>query len=401
MGIEVFVNAEERNLKLIKNVYRIFSSLSRNSRHRHWIFAYSGGKDSTLLLYLFYKWLKESNMKHDITITILHNDTLGEINPMEFWARSFMRDISRRITEMGYKVENKVTTPPPVDTFYWRVIVRGYPAPSYNFRWCVNLLKLKPTKRVLIENSDSILFIGSRDDESSQRKVALNKRFGDCPLGPGKCHAYFFSTEDIAGITKVAPLRNWTNADVWSYLRSIKDVSISDLLFLYGCEEARYGCWHCTLIKTQWGFKVLPERYQYFDAVRRIYRIVSDIPSLRMHKNSGYSKRGALTAAPRSLLLHLFVEAEKKAGVKLYGLDEARVSEGFTLREVFYELDDNRSMEIIQLEDKLANINRVIPISVLRDLKIHKNTLRCVEDKLYNHPLSNSYTAQLLQSVLD
>jgi len=387
---------------LTEHVYKIFNSLPK--RKTNWVFAYSGGKDSTLLLYLFYKWLSENRVKHDLTVTILHNDTLGEINPMELWARSFMDDISRRIRSLGYGVETITTTPPAVDTFYWRVLVRGYPAPSYNFRWCVNLLKLKPTRRSLINLSsskaDSILLIGSRDDESTSRRNSLNRRFGGCPLGPGKCHAYYFSTDNVSGIRKIAPLRNWTNSDVWACLRFIKDINISSLLFLYGCEEARYGCWHCTLIKTQWGFKVLPDRYQYLDAVRRIYRMVSDIPSLRMRKNKGYSKRGALTAVPRSLLLHLFAEAEKKANVRLYGLDEAKVSDGFTLREVFYEMDVDKAMQVILKEDK-ADRKRIVHISTLRDIQIHKNKLKWLINKLYNHASSNYYVSELLKNILD
>jgi len=109
------------------------------------VVAYSGGKDSTLLLILLYRWLAERDSALTFKITILHNDTLGEINSMEFWARSFIAEISERIRKLGHRVETIITTPPARDTFYWRVIVRGYTAPNYHFRWCVKLLKLKPT----------------------------------------------------------------------------------------------------------------------------------------------------------------------------------------------------------------------------------------------------------------
>jgi DNA sulfur modification protein DndC len=389
--------------KKIKNVYKIFNSVAKNRKEL--IFGYSGGKDSTLLLLLFYRWLKENNSFHRrYSITLLHNDTLGEINPMELWARSFMKEIAGRIRNVGHEVEVVVTVPPAVDTFYWRVLVRGYPAPSYSFRWCVNLLKLKPTKKSLNEiqnvKKNPILLLGSREDESISRQRSLNKRYGGCPMGPGKCHAYYFSTE-TNGISKAAPIRDWTNADVWSYLRSCEDANISNLLFLYGCEEARYGCWHCTLIKTQWGFKVLPENYQYFDAVRLIYRMVSDIPSLRIRKNTGYSTRGALTAVPRSLLLHLFQAAEEKSGVRLYGLDESRVSDGYSLRQIFYELDAEKAMEIILKEDKHIDRRRLIDISILRDLKLHSKKIQWLVGKLDKHPYSNRYTKELLDSVLE
>jgi DNA sulfur modification protein DndC len=391
-------------IKKIDNVFKIFNIIT--GEWSELIFAYSGGKDSTLLLLLFYRWLKSKNShQKKYSITLLHNDTFGEINPMELWAREFMQEIARRIRDMGHEVEIIITAPPAVDTFYWRVLVRGYPAPTYNFRWCVKLLKLQPTKRSLKEildvKNDPLLLLGSRETESISRRRSLNTRYGGCPMGPGKCHAYYFSTE-ANGINKVAPLRDWTNTDVWTYLRTYDgDVNISNLLFLYGCEEARYGCWHCTLIKTQWGLKVLPENYQYFDAVRLIYRMVSDIPSLRIRKSAGYSTRGALTAVPRSLLLHLFQAAEEESGVKLYGLDESRVSDGYSLRQVFYELEEDKAMEIILKEDKFVERERLIDIGILRDLKLHSKEIRWLVNKLTKHPHCNRYIKELLDRIIE
>jgi len=131
-----------------ETVYRLFDEMAE--KHDELVVAYSGGKDSTLLLLLLYKWLARGDVGQRFKITILHNDTLGEINPMEFWARSFMAEISERIRKLGHMVETIITTPPARDTFYWRVIVRGYPAPNYYFRWCV---KLKPTGKSLKEIS--------------------------------------------------------------------------------------------------------------------------------------------------------------------------------------------------------------------------------------------------------
>jgi len=99
------------------------------------------------------------------------------------------------------------------------------------------------------------------------------------------------------------------------------------------------------LVKNQWGFAVLPDNYRYLDAVRILYKQVSDIPSLRLRKNRGYSRRSPLNEVARAILLNLFTEAEKLSGIKLYGLDEARTAGGHTLREVFYELDPETSME--------------------------------------------------------
>jgi len=389
----------------ISKVYELFDRIVK--KHKDLVIAYSGGKDSTLLLILLYKWLVDRGIKDRLSITILHNDTLGEINPMEFFTRNFMEYMSRNFKQLGHEVKTVITTPPARDTFYWRLIIRGYPAPTFNFRWCVNLLKLKPTTRSLEEishckNNTPILIVGLREDESTTRQKSMNFRYGSCNLAPGKCHAYYFSNEIVNGMKKLAPLRNWSNTDVWSFLRSsIKEFNLNYLLFLYGCEEARYGCWHCTLIKTQWGLKVLPKQYQYLDAVRILYRKISDIPSFRMRKMKGYSKRGALNATARSVLLHLLLDVERIAGLKFYGLDEAKTLKGFSLREVFYELEPEESMQVIRQEDPYVDPRRLIHISNLRDLSIHKLKVEWLIKKLQKTKLikDNVWIQELLENI--
>jgi len=54
---------------------------------------------------------------------------------MEFWAKRFMevyRDYARK--SVGVEVDFIVTKPKPIDTFFWRVLVRGYVAPTFSFR---------------------------------------------------------------------------------------------------------------------------------------------------------------------------------------------------------------------------------------------------------------------------
>ncbi len=355
-------------------VYSMFDESIKPSSNI--MIAYSGGKDSTALALLFYRWVKMRKIS-GLKVTLLHNDTLSEINPMEEWARKFMIKFKSQMKKLGNTVKIKIATPPAIDTFYWRAIIRGYPAPSFNFRWCVKLLKVRPTGAMIANaNEDgAIVFTGLRENESNARAMSMKKRYGGCPLGPSKCLAYYFLVKNDKESVKAAPLRDWSNADVWEFMRNAKDFDISDLLFLYGCDEARYGCWHCTLAKVQWGFQALPKQYLYFDALRVLYRKISDLPEMRIKKKTGYSKLGPLNATARSMFLHLLRIAEDRSGIKLYGMDEAK-ADGYTIRELFYETDARKAMSIILNEDSKIDHKRVVPMSKIRNLHMHKTIIR-------------------------
>lgn len=345
-------------------VYEVFDQTIKGAKGV--TIAYSGGKDSTTLAILFLRWLKMRKIR-GLRITLLHNDTLSEIEPMEYWARNFMRIFAKLVTELGNYVEIKIARPPIIDTFYWRVIIRGYPAPTWNFRWCVKLLKTDPTSKAIGDIVNNYVLTGVREMESPERAKMVRQKYGGCPLGPSKCLAYYFLKFNDGQNKKMAPLRDWANADIWEFLRSVRDIDISDLLYLYGCEEARYGCWHCTLATVQWGLHVLDEKYLYWDATRLLYRRISDIPSLRFRKNTGYSKLGALNACARSILLHLMMFAERLSGVKLYGLDESSYR-GYSLREILYELNASEAENIIMEADPKLDPKRRIPIADIRNI---------------------------------
>ena len=343
----------------ISDAFKVFDEAY--SRTRRFILAYSGGKDSTAVAILLYEWVLERRPS-GLEVVILHNDTMSEILPMEAWARRFMGDFTARMEDLGIEVIKEVATPGFIDTFYWRVLVRGYPASTFNFRWCVDLLKINPTKRVLARYRDYILIVGSRDEESGARARSMKARFGAC-MSAGSCiGAYFTMNNDIP---KAAPIRFWSTEEVWAFLKAQRHFDVSDLVNLYlfnGNMDARYGCWHCTLTRVQQGLYLKPE-YLYIEALRILYRAVSDIQEFRTPKSSGYSRLGPLNAVGRSIIYNAIPIAEEYAGGRFfYGLDEVKVGE-VTLRELFYELSPEKADEVIEAYD---DTDRRIPIGILR-----------------------------------
>lgn len=338
-------------------------------RYRTFILAFSGGKDSTATAVVFYRWLKERmNRPH---VVLLHNDTLSEIPEMESWARYFIDMFLKKLSELGVDVRLEYAVPYPTDTWYWRVFVRGYPAPTFNFRWCVDLLKIGPTMRRLRRYPNAVLVIGSRDEESAARSKSMAMRFGSCMSNASCLGAYITQNNDIP---KVAPIRFWTLEDVWRFLRTQRDFDVEPLFRLYWHPLIRYGCWHCTLVKKQWA-NFSDQRYQYAEAVRQIYKAVSDTPSLRVPKNTGYSKLGPLNPLGRSIVFNSLRVAVEKAGLDaFYGLKTT--AGGYTLWEIFYELPPERADLVIR---RIDNTERRVPIVQLREPKRHEGWRAALE----------------------
>ncbi len=385
----------------VLEVFRVFDELA--SKSNRFVIAFSGGKDSTALAILLLEWILDRG-RNDLNVTIIHSDTLSEIPEMESWARAFAKRYSEMLRKVGVEVETVFEEPQPTETFYWRVFVRGYPAPTFNFRWCVKLLKRKPAQRALKAVDGSILLLGHRDSESSARAQKIHSRLG-CPLGPSRCSSYYFSE---ASAVKAYPIRGWSDSDVFNFLRERSSVyGLDELLRLYGygLVNARYGCWHCTLVRHQLGHLVMGGGHMYFEALRKIYRWVSDIPELRIPKERGYSRLGALNAGARSLIHRLIPEAEKLSGINLYGLDMSSVY-GHTLREIFYTIPPREANEIVMEEEKKegGDLSRIVSIEDIRNIDKHRSSLEKHIEKIIEKSdkdsIAGKYVRELLHRVL-
>lgn len=330
------------------------------------IVAYSGGKDSTALSLMLYDWIMSRGAR-DVEVVLANSDTLSEIPAMREWTIEFMRWYVEKLREVGIEASYAIYTPEPTDTFYWRVLVRGYPAPTFSFRWCVKLLKREPVKR-LVGVAGSVLLLGHRDEESPARARSLKRRLGFCPLSAGRCASHYLQIE--GNVKKLYPIRELSEEEVWSYLYSREERSMLEKLFAlygYGVVKARYGCWHCTLVKRQLAHYLLGGEYMYFEAARLIYKWISDVPELRARKDRGYSRLGCLLRTARATLLHVIQIAEKLSGLKFYGLDEARVG-GYTLREIFYVLEPKEADKVISSVEatKATPSDRLVSMEELR-----------------------------------
>jgi DNA sulfur modification protein DndC len=385
--------------QLTHDAFRVFDEAAL--KFRTFVLAFSGGKDSTAVAVLLYRWLAERARRGERlpNVVLLHNDTLSEIPEMEEWVEYFVGQFKERVGKLGVRIRVVFARPRATETWYWRVFVRGYPAPTFNFRWCVDMLKIEPTGSSLSRYKNYVLVVGARDEESNARSKSMKERFGVCTGGGSCLGAYFTSNNDIP---KVAPIRFWSYETVWAFLKAQKDFDVGRLVELYGGLASsgslggRYGCWHCTLVVRQ-AANYYREEYLYAEAIRLMYRAVSDLAELfRERKEGGYSRWGPLNPLGRAVIFNALRAAEELAGRRIfYGLDKARIR-NLTLRKIFYEMDPEKADRVIARADPT---DRRVPVAVLRDLSRHEG-LRTALDMLNAYFASRNHRGEAADKAL-
>lgn len=272
MDVQVEPNTDgSRTDDVVVRLNAVRDVLSAEYRKRHddpWIVAYSGGKDSTLLLQLVWETVAAlPSHERRRTIHVIGNDTLVESPPVI----RHLKNSLGMIRDAAHVAELPITatiTEPDVDQTFWvNVIGRGYIPPTRNFRWCTDRMKIKPTDRLLEKlartHKRTVLLIGTRRSESQNRRRSMKK------------HGVKADTMNphgsIKGCRMFSPLADLSDDDVWMILMQRKPPwggSHRPLITLYrnagggecplvlskedapscGTTSPRFGCWTCTVV---------------------------------------------------------------------------------------------------------------------------------------------------------
>ena len=239
-------------------------------RHRYpWIVAYSGGKDSTLLLQLVWEvvaMLPGEEPKR--RVLVVGNDTLVESPLVIRHLRDSLEMIGKAADEAHLPLEIHITEPCIDQTFWVNVIGRGYIPPTRNFRWCTDRMKILPTNRLLErithDTKGSVLLIGTRRAESQNRRRAMDRR----RVSADRMNRH----SSVDGCRMFAPLADLDDEDVWITLMQCKPPwggNHRRLITLYrnagggecplvmtkeqapscGSSSPRFGCWTCTVVQ--------------------------------------------------------------------------------------------------------------------------------------------------------
>jgi DNA sulfur modification protein DndC len=236
------------------------------SDNRPWVIGYSGGKDSTSVVRIVFEALATLPAeKRTKPIFVVSSDTLVE-TPMVV---NIIHETLAKIGEASLKLSLPIIVVPPVtpkenETFWVNLIGRGYPAPTRQFRWCTERMKIDPISEFIKSKvaafGEVVVVLGSRMQESSSRAQVMKRHRID-----GSRLARHSSLPNAFVFT---PIDMWTADDVWEYLFSGPAPWGGDhqaLFDLYkgsnsgecplvidtttpSCGNSRFGCWVCTVV---------------------------------------------------------------------------------------------------------------------------------------------------------
>lgn len=232
---------------------------------RPWILGFSGGKDSTMLLQVTWKAIQELPSElRTRPIYVVCNNTMVE-NPMIIkFNESVLENIEKASMEQSMPIEVIRTNPRLQDSYWVKLIGRGYPAPNNSFRWCTDKLKINPTtlfiKEKISEVGEAIILLGTRKDESYTRKRSMEKH---------EIRGERLRRHVLPNASVFSPIENVLTKEVWSYLNQVQSPWGSDnkqLQALYrnanggdcpvviddttpSCGNSRFGCWVCTVVR--------------------------------------------------------------------------------------------------------------------------------------------------------
>jgi DNA sulfur modification protein DndC len=251
-------------IRILEEIYEEIRTVYL-SDNRPWILGYSGGKDSTCMVQLV--WYAISSLppeKRQKKIFVISSDTLVESPKIVEQITGTLDKMEQAAKEQRLPISTNLVRPKLADTFWVCLLGRGYPAPSNQFRWCTDRLKIKNADRFINEKvseyGEAIVVLGTRKDESGSRQqlMSLYEIKG----------SYLSRHSKFAQTYVYTPIRDFITEDVWNYLLQNKNPwgnNNRDLLALYqsanasecplvvdtstpSCGNSRFGCWVCTVV---------------------------------------------------------------------------------------------------------------------------------------------------------
>lgn len=299
-------------------------------RYRHWVIAFSGGKDSSATVAVVAHLIAEGRVPAPESLSVLYSDTRMELPPLHASAMGMLAELDRR------GVATEVVCAPLDDRFFVYILGRGVPPPSNTFRWCTPQLKVEPMIRALHARGVALGYGEMRTDERTGRLryvgtgegkllMLTGVRLGEsaardariamsCSRDGAECgQGWFQETTPEALADTLAPLLHWRVCHVWDWLSvfapadGFPTASVADA---YGGDEAREanartGCVQCNLASDDTTFEriVRLPHWAYLAPMRRLKALYADLkrPSMRLRKGLELRADGELVKNPGRL----------------------------------------------------------------------------------------------------
>jgi len=266
-----------------------------------WFVTFSGGKDSTAVLDITYRFSREVRTE----LAVLHNEELLKPPPLFGWVYSVLSEVARR----GVRVFVTI----PRDDYLTVVFERRYSPPGHAFMWCTARLKERPTARLakMVSWQKYALLTGVRMAESLHRATYIKAR---CKIGDACGETYFIQKMNDS-VIHLAPIVDWSDHEVIAYLKSHKqpwsNQDYSYLLERVYCGETkiRTGCTLCTVVERDSMLEMYAKchgdpRYLKAAEIKEKLRAIGFDWDMRLYKSKKLNDVGLRRV--RELLIELF-----------------------------------------------------------------------------------------------
>jgi len=334
-----------------------------------WVVAYSGGKDSTLLLQLVWEVvesLPESDRRRQIVL--VGNDTLVESPLVIGHLRGSLETIRRAARKRSLPITVRITKPHIDQTFWVNVIGRGYIPPTRNFRWCTDRMKIRPTSQLLEQlvrtYKQAVLLVGTRKAESETRRRNMARH--------GASARRMNRHSSVEGCWMFAPLADLSDEEVWLILMQRNPPwggTHQDLITLYrnagggecplvltkadapscGTTSPRFGCWTCTVVTKDRSLRgLIDSGHRDAGAMELLFEFREWLVELREDdrnrdrtRRDGSVKRradgsyvmGPFTLEVRRQIFHRLLELQEEVGATLIQSGEIELIEDIWRRD--------------------------------------------------------------------
>lgn len=303
---------------------------------------FSGGKDSSAVVKILLSALRLLKGKGP-RVEIVYCDT-GVENPIvDRFVKSTLRKLNKEAQAAKIKVTTRIIRPQTTQSFFVRIIGRGYPPPTNSFRWCTTDIRIRPFQHFLRHQSgQTLIAVGTRMGESAQRDRSMKKSSASST----GLEFYQRQRDGFPGATLFTPIVDFTVEDVWGSLVDLefpKAIDVKKLAKLYKdgggecpairdfkdkpCSRARFGCWTCTVVRRDRSSEnMIVQGHDELRPLLAFREWLSTIRNVSEHRcrfrRSGNTGPGPFTLKARRMLLRRITVLESETGRSILTNDQ-------------------------------------------------------------------------------
>ncbi|MBO9397196.1 phosphoadenosine phosphosulfate reductase family protein [Shimia sp. R9_2] len=338
------------NEEILPAIQRTKRAIEENP-DKNWVIAYSGGKDSTATLKVFLAALKKADRKPS-GISLIYCDTGVENPVIDSYVKRTLKNIRREAEDAKVPLSVDILSAPVQDRFFAKVVGRGYPTPTNSFRWCTKALRINPVTKYMrsFGSDDTIVVLGSRRDESQQRKRSIQKNGDD-----------YWQKQGGSSATIYLPILDFSISDVWDAVfclgmptsidaREIEDIyrdASGECPVLKSpnsppCGSGRFGCWTCTVVRKDHSATKMvdaghSELQPFLEFRNWLAEVRNDEKRRWPVRRNGVERPGPFSIAAREEILLGLFHLERTTGTEI--LAEGELEHIFMLWERDYDIE--------------------------------------------------------------